>query len=112
MYFNLLLNALSLPFWLRAIYLNKTFSFPGKKTFAEFSVKGNIDTATTNGIDLGTRLITLDTDQDVTAQYEFFSLNVEKNLTLGGTFDAVDLEALDSIALKQSLDETSKYSPF
>ncbi|XP_037783372.1 uncharacterized protein LOC119579542 [Penaeus monodon] len=79
----------------------------GKKTFAEFSVKGNIDTATTNGIDLGTRLLTLDTDQDVTAQYEFFSLNVEKNLTLGGTFDAVDLEALDSIALKQSLDETN-----
>ncbi|XP_047496970.1 uncharacterized protein LOC125044378 [Penaeus chinensis] len=79
----------------------------GKKTFAEFSVKGNIDTASTNGIDLGARLLTLDTDQDVTASYTFFSLNAEKNLTLGGTFDAVDLEALDSIALKQSSDETN-----
>ncbi|ROT76655.1 cyclin B [Penaeus vannamei] len=79
----------------------------GKKTFAEFSVKGNINAETTNGIDLSKRLVTLDTDQDIVVPYEFFTLHAEKNLNLGGTFDAVDLVALDSTALKELQDETN-----
>ncbi|XP_042856569.1 uncharacterized protein LOC122243147 [Penaeus japonicus] len=77
----------------------------GKKIFENgISVKGNINTATTNGIDLGTRLFTRHTDQDITAAFTFSSISTEKNLTLDGTFDEVDLEKLDYSALKQSVD--------
>ncbi|SYZ77272.1 Hypothetical protein TART1_0040, partial [Trichococcus shcherbakoviae] len=77
----------------------------GKKVFVNgLSVKGNIVTETTNGIDLSTRLFTLHTDQDITAAFTFDSVTAEKNLTLDGTFDGVDLERLDSQALKQSAD--------
>lgn len=93
---------------MEVLYSITFFFLPGKKTFAEFSVKGNINAETTNGIDLSKRLVTLDTDQDIVVPYEFFTLHAEKNLNLGGTFDAVDLVALDSTALKELQDETSK----
>ncbi|XP_047497023.1 uncharacterized protein LOC125044411 [Penaeus chinensis] len=76
----------------------------GEKVFNNgLSVNGDIVTETTNGIDLSTRLFTLHTDQDITAAFTFDSVTAEKNLTLDGTFDGVDLERLDSQALKQSL---------
>ncbi|ROT76654.1 hypothetical protein C7M84_004744 [Penaeus vannamei] len=77
----------------------------GKKVFQNgLSVKGNINTETTNDIDLSKRLFTLHTDQDITAPFTFDTITAEKSMTLDGTFDGVDLVKLDSRALKQSMD--------
>lgn len=72
-------------------------------------MKGNINTETTNDIDLSKRLFTLHTDQDITAPFTFDTITAEKSMTLDGTFDGVDLVKLDSRALKQSMDTIGEH---
>lgn len=74
--------------------------FPGTKIFESgFTVKGNMNTNTTNGVDLSTRLFTLHTDQVITAPYSFTNVVAEKNVYLQGYFNNIDLKRLASGAL-------------
>ncbi|XP_071540700.1 uncharacterized protein [Panulirus ornatus] len=90
-----------------AVYKDTTAlqNITGKKVFQSgISVKGNIDTQTTNGIDLATRLFTLHTDQTITAVYHFSNLRAEQYVHLVGTFCNVDLKTLANSALKRDND--------
>ncbi|XP_045619981.2 uncharacterized protein [Procambarus clarkii] len=72
----------------------------GTKIFESgFTVKGNMNTNTTNGVDLSTRLFTLHTDQVITAPYSFTNVVAEKNVYLQGYFNNIDLKRLASGAL-------------
>lgn len=74
--------------------------FSDTKTFKNgFHVKDNINTETTNGVDLRTKLLTLHTDQNITADYIFHNLEAKKNLTLEN-FNGIQLDDIAAIALK------------
>ncbi|XP_069961310.1 uncharacterized protein [Cherax quadricarinatus] len=71
----------------------------GLKVFeAGFTVKGDINTSLTNGVDLSTRLFTLHTDQVITAPYTFTDLGAE-TVHLQGFFNDMDLKRLAMGAL-------------
>ncbi|XP_042234301.1 uncharacterized protein LOC121874263 [Homarus americanus] len=67
-----------------------------------FTIKGNLITSRTNGVDLSTRLLTLHTDQVITASYSFSDLSAEKNVQLQGLFNKIDLKRLASGALMEN----------
>ncbi|XP_068250053.1 uncharacterized protein [Palaemon carinicauda] len=67
----------------------------GNKLFLNgFNVKGNINSETTNGVDLSRRLFTLNTDQQTSADYHFENIVVKKNVHLTGRFRDIDLRNL------------------
>ncbi|KAK7006780.1 hypothetical protein SK128_028331 [Halocaridina rubra] len=75
----------------------------GTKIFLNgFEVKGDINTDTTNGVDLSTRLFTLHSDQHISSFYGFENVVVKGNVHLIGLFNDLDLRSLHSTLKPQS----------
>ncbi|XP_042856568.1 uncharacterized protein LOC122243146 [Penaeus japonicus] len=87
-------------------YTDTSQNITGRKTFKNgFYVKGSINAETTNGVDLSTKLLTLHTDQNVTAAYTFDNLEAKKNLILEN-FNGIQLDSIAAIALKSTMDSS------
>ncbi|XP_064119153.1 uncharacterized protein LOC135224225 [Macrobrachium nipponense] len=81
-----------------AVYINSRVAVTGNKLFLNgFNVKGNFNSATTNGIDLSTRLFTLNTDQHISSNYYFENIVVKKNVLFIGRFRDIDLRNLTNV---------------
>lgn len=59
-----------------------------------FTVRGNIHTRLTNGVDLSRSLFTRTTDQVIAAPVTFLHVSALKNVFLQGRFNSFDLKAM------------------
>lgn len=70
-----------------------------------FTVRGNIHTRATNGVDLSKSLFTRKTDQVITASVTFLHVSALKNVFLVGLFNNFDLKALAQESLMRGKNE-------
>ncbi|XP_066961538.1 uncharacterized protein [Macrobrachium rosenbergii] len=81
-----------------AVYINSRAVVTGNKLFLNgFNVKGNFNSDTTNGIDLSSRLFTLNTDQHISSSYYFENVAVKKNVLFIGRFRDIDLRNFTNV---------------